>query len=135
MWKFLFQRNRGLHSKERMAAKPQHPLSPHHHPQGPLLQESLLNYSLCFPYVSSCSILRLRGETRGMKGKSQHCAKLFSNCKIFRIYKKIWKNMRKIYIPQPNLRNKKVGASLVVQWLRFHAPKAGGLGWIPGQGK
>ena len=43
--------------------------------------------------------------------------------------------MRKIYIPQPNLRNKKVGASLVVQWLRFHAPKAGGLGWIPGQGK
>ena len=65
-----------------------------------------------------------------MKGKSQHCAKLFSNCKIFRIYKKIWKNMRKIYIPQPNLRNKKVGASLVVQWLRFHAPKAGGLGWI-----
>ena len=24
--------------------------------------------------------------------------------------------------------------SLVVQWLRFHAPNAGGLGWIPGQG-
>ena len=23
--------------------------------------------------------------------------------------------------------------SLVVQWLRLHAPKAGGLGWIPGQ--
>ncbi|TEA33613.1 hypothetical protein DBR06_SOUSAS3910181, partial [Sousa chinensis] len=24
--------------------------------------------------------------------------------------------------------------SLVVQWLRLHAPKAGGLGSIPGQG-
>ena len=42
--------------------------------------------------------------------------------------------MHKIYIPQPNLRNKKVGASLVVHSLRFHAPKAVGLGWIPGQG-
>ena len=27
-----------------------------------------------------------------------------------------------------------LGTSLVVQWLRFHAPNAGGLGSIPGQG-
>ena len=27
-----------------------------------------------------------------------------------------------------------LGASLMVQWLRFHAPNAGGLGSIPGQG-
>ena len=26
------------------------------------------------------------------------------------------------------------GTSLVVQWLRLHAPNAGGLGSIPGQG-
>ena len=26
------------------------------------------------------------------------------------------------------------GTSLVVQWLRFHAPNVGGLGSIPGQG-
>ena len=26
------------------------------------------------------------------------------------------------------------GTSLVVQWLRLHAPNARGLGWIPGQG-
>ena len=26
------------------------------------------------------------------------------------------------------------GTSLVVQWLRLHAPSAGGLGLIPGQG-
>ena len=26
------------------------------------------------------------------------------------------------------------GTSLVVQWLRFHTPSAGGLGSIPGQG-
>ena len=28
----------------------------------------------------------------------------------------------------------KSGTSLVVQWLRLHAPNAGGLGLIPGQG-
>ena len=28
----------------------------------------------------------------------------------------------------------KVGTSLLVQWLRLHTPKAGGLGSIPGQG-
>ena len=27
-----------------------------------------------------------------------------------------------------------LGISLVVQWLRVHAPKAGGLALIPGQG-
>ena len=27
----------------------------------------------------------------------------------------------------------KLGTSLVVQWLRFQAPNAGGLGLIPGQ--
>ena len=27
-----------------------------------------------------------------------------------------------------------LGTSLVVQWLRLHAPNAGGLGLIPGQG-
>ena len=27
-----------------------------------------------------------------------------------------------------------LGTSLVVQWLRLHAPNAGGLGSIPGQG-
>ena len=27
-----------------------------------------------------------------------------------------------------------LGTSLVVQWLRLHAPSAGGLGSIPGQG-
>ena len=27
-----------------------------------------------------------------------------------------------------------VGTSLVVQWLRLHAPNAGGTGLIPGQG-
>ena len=30
--------------------------------------------------------------------------------------------------------NVKVGTSLVVQWLRLHAPNAGGLGSIPGRG-
>ena len=29
---------------------------------------------------------------------------------------------------------KVIGTSLVVQWLRLHAPNAGGLGSIPGQG-
>ena len=28
-----------------------------------------------------------------------------------------------------------MGASLVVQWLRFCAPNAGGMGWIPGRGR
>ena len=28
----------------------------------------------------------------------------------------------------------RAGTSLVVQWLRFHAPNVGGLGSIPGQG-
>ena len=27
-----------------------------------------------------------------------------------------------------------IGTSLVVQWLKLHAPSAGGLGSIPGQG-
>ena len=33
--------------------------------------------------------------------------------------------------PENNFR---VGTSLVVQWLRLHAPNAGGPGSIPGQG-
>ena len=32
------------------------------------------------------------------------------------------------------LKEFRIGTSLVVQWLRFHAPNAGGLGSIPGQG-
>ena len=36
-------------------------------------------------------------------------------------------------IPEPN-QKKIIGASLVVLWLRFHAPNAGGSGSIPGQG-
>ena len=32
------------------------------------------------------------------------------------------------------LRNKYIGTSLAVQWLRLHAPNAGGLDLIPGQG-
>ena len=32
------------------------------------------------------------------------------------------------------LKNYKCGTSLVVQWVRLHAPNAGGLGLIPGRG-
>ena len=32
------------------------------------------------------------------------------------------------------LQKASVAASLVVQWIRLHAPNAGGLGSIPGQG-
>ena len=33
-----------------------------------------------------------------------------------------------------HIKNKVDGTSLVVQWLRLHAPNAGGLGLIPGRG-
>ena len=33
-----------------------------------------------------------------------------------------------------SLRFLRLGTSLVVQWVRLHAPNAGGLGSIPGQG-
>ena len=36
--------------------------------------------------------------------------------------------------PLKTLPKNKAGTSLVVQWLRLHAPNAGGLGSIPGQG-
>ena len=32
------------------------------------------------------------------------------------------------------LKKKKIGTSLVVQWLRLHTPKAGSLGLMPGHG-
>ena len=32
------------------------------------------------------------------------------------------------------LKNKTLGTSLMIQWLRFHAPNAGGPGLISGQG-
>ena len=32
-----------------------------------------------------------------------------------------------------HIKNKTGGTSLVVQWLRLHAPNAGGLGLIPGR--
>ena len=70
----------------------------------------------------------------GWRARASTVLNFFPIAKYFGYTKGYGKNMHKIYIPQPNLRNKKVGASLVVQWLRFHAPKAVGLGWIPGQG-
>ena len=30
--------------------------------------------------------------------------------------------------------NKKIGTSLVARWLTLHAPNAGGMGLMPGQG-
>ena len=36
--------------------------------------------------------------------------------------------------PQTLLKEECPGTSLAVQWLRLHAPNAGGMGSIPGQG-
>ena len=37
------------------------------------------------------------------------------------------------YIPKDELKTQQAATSLVVQWLRVHAPYAGGPGSIPGQ--
>ena len=39
-----------------------------------------------------------------------------------------------LYNTQEANKKGKTGTSLVVQWVRFHAPNAGGPGSIPGQG-
>ena len=41
---------------------------------------------------------------------------------------------KRFFFPQKKILKKKLGTSLVVQWLRLHAPNAGGSGSIPGQG-
>ena len=52
--------------------------------------------------------------------------------------KRLKKKKKLIYINKKKKRERaserNLGTSLVVQWLRFHAPEAGGLGSISGQG-
>ena len=48
----------------------------------------------------------------------------------FRTYPK----MKSVKVIKNTMKLIQLGASLMVQWLRFHAPNAGGLGSIPGQG-
>ena len=46
-----------------------------------------------------------------------------------------WKAILCSWTGRINIVNMSIlGTSLVVQWLRFHAPSAGGSGLIPGQG-
>ena len=42
-------------------------------------------------------------------------------------------NVCVLLLPNLDSKGECLGASLVVQWLGFHAPSAGGLGSIPGQ--
>ena len=42
--------------------------------------------------------------------------------------------IQELLISKPKQKQKWWGTSLVVQWLRLHAPNAGCLGSIPGQG-
>ena len=46
----------------------------------------------------------------------------------------IYKSTLHMVVKRDFLKNKTLGTSLMIQWLRFHAPNAGGPGLISGQG-
>ena len=59
---------------------------------------------------------------KGMKGQARDWEEIFAN-----------HNLTKNLYPE-FIKYWKLGTSLVVQWLRLHAPNGGGLGSIPGRG-
>ena len=99
------------------------------------------NIAFCLPVTnprlgkpanfSSAQRAELHGLQWGL-APSLHKRSPFQVCPSFHFFRQYMLTI--LFLKTNKQKKKKPGTSLVVQWLRLHAPNAGDLGLIPGQG-